>query len=27
VLATTAADGGSLQIDEGYEMDPNNLLL
>lgn len=27
VLATTAADGRDLQVDEGYEMDPNNLLL
>ena len=27
VLATTAADGSNLLIDEGYEMDPNQLLL
>lgn len=27
VLATTAADGTKLQIDEGYEMDPNQLTL
>jgi ribonuclease HI len=27
VLATTAADGRDLKVDEGYEMDPNNLLL
>lgn len=27
VLATTAADGRNLQVDEGYEMDANNLLL
>jgi ribonuclease HI len=26
-LATTAADGSDLQVDEGYEMDPNQLLL
>ena len=26
-LATAAADGGSLLIDEGYEMDPDQLLL
>lgn len=24
-LATSAADGGNLLVDEGYEMDPNNL--
>jgi len=27
VLATTAADGGNLLVDEGYEMDANNLTL
>ncbi|RYZ31054.1 MAG: ribonuclease HI [Chitinophagaceae bacterium] len=27
VLATTAADGNDLLIDEGYEMDANNLIL
>ena len=27
VLATTAADGKNLLVDEGYEMDVNNLLL
>lgn len=27
ILATTAADGHNLQVDAGYEMDPNNLLL
>ena len=27
VLATSAADGSNLLIDEGYEMDPNQLLL
>ena len=27
LLATTAADGSNLLIDEGYEMDPNQLLL
>jgi ribonuclease HI len=27
ILATTAADGRNLQVDEGYEMDPNNLVL
>ena len=27
VLATTAADGRDLQVDAGYEMDPNNLTL
>ena len=27
VLATTAADGKDLAIDEGYEMDPNNLVM
>lgn len=27
VLATTAADGKDLLVDEGYEMDTNNLLL
>jgi ribonuclease HI len=27
VLATTAADGSDLQVDEGYEMDPNHLTL
>lgn len=27
VLATTAADGNNLLVDEGYEMDVNNLLL
>ncbi len=27
VLATTAADGGSLLVDEGYEMDAENLLM
>ena len=27
VLATTAADGGNLAVDEGYEMDINNLSL
>lgn len=26
-LATAAADGGGLLIDEGYEMDPNQLLM
>ena len=26
-LATAAADGGDLLVDEGYEMDPNQLLL
>jgi ribonuclease HI len=26
-LATAAADGGDLLIDEGYEMDPNQLLM
>ena len=26
-LATAAADGSDLQVDEGYEMDPNQLLL
>lgn len=27
VLATTAADGKNLQVDEGYDMDSSNLLL
>ena len=27
ILATSAADGSNLLIDEGYEMDPNQLLL
>jgi ribonuclease HI len=27
VLATTAADGKDLLVDEGYEMDVDNLLL
>ncbi len=27
VLATTAADGGNLLVDEGYEMDADNLLM
>ena len=27
VLATTAADGKDLLVDEGYEMDANNLIL
>lgn len=26
-LATAAADGGDLLVDEGYEMDPNQLLM
>ena len=26
-LATAAADGNNLLIDEGYEMDPNQLLM
>jgi ribonuclease HI len=27
VLATTAADGKDLLVDEGYEMDPDRLLM